>query len=188
MHIHRAMRIVMRSQQKFKTLALAIATATLCSCAANSDRYPSLSLREFERVEGTFTAATPSSESIRPTPAPIEQVEQVAQALADAIANHDAFMDETKSAYTAVAAAEGQSLGSDDWSIALVTLAGLDSRRNATAITLADLDDLYASATLSFTERDEVGEARKQIVEMIVAEDRILNELSRNLEPVPAPE
>jgi hypothetical protein len=55
--------------------------------------------------------------------------------------------------------------------------ADLDSRHGATAILLSDLDQMYTSATLSFTEREQIDQARNSVSALVAAEDTILDEL-----------
>ena len=49
----------------FNTAALLVAPALLAGCAADTDRYPSLAIRDVERVSGTFEVAEGD-----PAPAP----------------------------------------------------------------------------------------------------------------------
>lgn len=158
-------------------ILLAALSAVTTACASDSDRYPSLSLRDFERVQGEFTVAEGSSASLRPEPLGIEKVSQVSESLAKANARHEAFIEQVEAARPTVIAAAGSTPEDSRWSLALVEIAELDTRRGATASLLADLDLLYADASLEFQERIAIAQARADIDALVQVERKAIDEL-----------
>ena len=110
-----------------KHLVFPFAALLVAGCAASSDRYPSLAVRDVERAEGTFD----------PVPGPQLDVPEVevdvgpdlgaglTSLVADAQAAHTAFTDAVPAAERSVRAASGSSIGSDSWAAAQVALAAI---------------------------------------------------------------
>lgn len=165
-----------------RTIVASVASATsilVAGCAASSDRYPSLAIREAERVEGSFqVSATPLP---GPTPVSETTLSRVQQLVGDARAAHEQFLTSASSAERSVRSAIGSDATSNAWASAQVDLADLDSHRSIAAIALGDLDLLYVDSTISFSERDEIDAARKTVVGMISEEDAILARLRGDL-------
>jgi hypothetical protein len=155
----------------------AIACVFTSACAGGSDRYPSLNIRDFERVQGQFAVAAPAREVLLPSPAPVEQVSQLQEAVDQAQQRHSEFVMTAESVRGLIAAAGGTGPDNNGWSLAQSAYADLDSRRGATAILLSELDQMYTSATLSFTEREQIDQARNRVSALVAAEDALLDEL-----------
>lgn len=151
----------------------------LAACASNNTDYPSLAIRDAERVEGTFEAASPAA---LPQPDPVAEgtLGQLAQLREAARNAHNAFTSAVPEARRLVAAARGAGTSSDRWAAAQVALADLDSSRSQATIALGDLDLLFVDATLDYTQRDEIAATRDEVAGLIARQDRILAEL-RNL-------
>ncbi len=81
-----------------------------------------------------------------------------------------------------IQAAAGTGPEDNVWSEAQVALAELDSKRGTTAIALGDLDQLYSNATLDFTERDGIADARDKVAMLIAMEDQALERLRSQLD------
>jgi len=174
---HAMRRGPMKHKPSFAVLPLLAAIGLLGACAGGSDRYPSLSLRDFERVQGSYAAPDSAAAVLRPAPLGVTQVEEIGKALEEASARHTRFLAHAETARPIVADAAGTGPEDKRWGLAQVEIAELDSRRAGTAALLADLDQLYADTSLSFTERDQVAQANAQLEGIVAAEDRVIGEL-----------
>ena len=154
-----------------------IAVAMLGGCAANSDRYPSLAIRDFERVQGSFEVAGEAEAFDPPAPANPSAVAQAADLVAVARLAHQEFIDLVPSATEKLLIAE--SLGPEDyeWTEGQLTLAKLDIQRGKVAILLGDLDLMFANASLSYEELGQIEEARDIVRQLVAQEDEILSSL-----------
>jgi len=157
-------------------LAALLTTATLLSaCAASGDQYPTLEIREAERVSGTFEVAPP----VAPASLGSDIAASLPQVEAAARAAHAKFLSAVPNTQRLIEAARGTSAESNDWAAAEIALADLLSLRGETAVSLAELDLKYADATLRFEQRDAVGNAVRVVARLIAEEDRILAEIDR---------
>ena len=162
-----------------KHLVFPFAALLVAGCAASSDRYPSLAVRDVERAEGTFD----------PVPGPQLDVPEVevdvgpdlgaglTSLVADAQAAHTAFTDAVPAAERSVRAASGSSIGSDNWAAAQVALADLDSARSIAATALGDLDILYTAATVQAQDSAAIAAARETVIALVREEDDVLARL-----------
>jgi hypothetical protein len=100
----------------------------LAACATAEEEYPSLAIRDAERVSGRFepVAATPYV----PPPTPAAVLGLLDQLAADAASAHRSFVAEAPAASRIIQAAGGAEFGSDAWAAASVALAGLESSRS----------------------------------------------------------
>lgn len=128
-------------------LALLPALIAITGCAAPDGAYPSLALRESERVGGTL-AVPPQAPDAAPaiTPATLADSERL---LAEAQAAHAAFLKTAPAARDAVRAAQGSARDSDRWARAQVAIADLEASRAQVMIALADLDRLTVDAAVA---------------------------------------
>ena len=150
----------------------------LGGCAGSSDRYPSLSVRDFERTPD----ATVEQTSLTPQPASEETGRLVAGALAAAEDAHQAFIAASTETDRIVGAAAGLGVEDNAWSAAQIALAELDSMRGTTAVALGDLDQLFSNATLDFVDRDGIAEVRDKVAGLIAQEDQTLERLRNQLD------
>lgn len=125
-------------------LALVPAALALGGCASSSGDFPSLAIRDAERVSGTIAA--PATPATPPPPAPAAT--ELAGLLAAIREGHDRFTAQAPAAGRAVSAARGAGVGTDAWSLAQVAVANLEAQRSQVMIALADLDRIYASAAI----------------------------------------
>lgn len=167
---------------RLRQLPFVLAPFMLFACQSAGADYPSLAIRDAERVQGTFEVA--GSNEAAPQPEPLQQgtLDRLGLLVEQARRAHTQFMEAAPGARSTVSAARGSSVESDSWAAAQVALADLESTRSSAAIALGDLDLLFADATLSFTERDAIGEARETVVALIAIEDRTLAELRGGLD------
>lgn len=144
---------------------IALACAFTAACASGPDAYPSLAIRDAERVSGTLQPAEPYV----PTPvAPV--VLENAQALVEqAQGANESFRSQLGSARSAAQAARGAGFGSEPWAVASVAIAGLETERSRAMIALADLDRLTVAAATEGGALDELAAAQAR-VDAIVAQ------------------
>ncbi|MGB3807138.1 MAG: hypothetical protein WA936_08060 [Erythrobacter sp.] len=149
-------------------LALLAAAATLSGCAGDSDRYPSLAIRDAERDTG----------EIAPVPQPeVEPVVSTA-ALAEIVARAEGFNSRFESARPAVLRlarnASGAGPESEARARALVAIADLTSLHGRTSLALADIDRLEAEARTRFAPIEPIEEAQALVAQWVAAQDEAL--------------
>ncbi len=161
----------------FPLLALACALP-LAACAA-PEGYPSLAVRDSERVSGSFDA--PSSPAFIPTataPATIAELGELAEMAREA---HASFLAQAGEARRPVANAAGAARGSLEWSAAQVAIARLESTRSNALVALADIDRLYVAAALEGGELERLAAARDEVAALVEQEERLLTEMLATL-------
>lgn len=159
-----------------------LAALVLAGCTSGSHTYPSLAIRDAERVSGTFEVAPGGGDPITPAPTSANVLESLPGHLAQSQSAHDGFLGMSAEAERLVLAAQGTDTDSNDWAAAQIALAQLESQRSQSAIALATLDLLYADASLGFTERKEIEAVRSQVLDLVKQEDEVLARL-RNAMP-----
>ncbi len=168
-----------RETLRTRLIASAVSTFLLGGCASSGDRYPSLEIRDVERVSGQFAS---TAGAVQP-PGPISQdtVRRLADITASARESHSAFNRAAPGARRIVNSAASAAVTSDRWASAQVALGDLDSKRSLTAVSLGDLDILFANAAIDLAARPEISEARAEVARMVADEDVILAELRQRL-------
>jgi len=151
----------------------------LAACATPAGKYPSLDLREAERVSGALEPAEPAPYVPPPTPAAV--LGRLEQLTADAASAHHAFLAEAPQVRSKVAAASGADAGSESWAQAQVALAGLEAARSKAMIALADLDRLYVDAALDAAALDRIGPARDRVAAQVAEQNGTIDTLLRSL-------
>ena len=167
-------------------MAIGLTAILLTACAGQSDSYPSLAIRDVERVEGgrvegSFQPETAALEPIAESPPSADLVERLAQLQNTAASAHRSFMAEAPEATRLVNAAAGTDVTSDRWAGAQVALASLDSARSQAAVPLGDLDLLHADAAIAFEQRQAIQAARMAVIGLIAEEDAILSDLRNKI-------
>ncbi len=151
----------------------------LAACATPAEEYPSLAIRDAERVSGTFEPAPPTPYVPPATPAAV--VDRLAQLAADAASAHRAFLAEAPAARSVIAAAGGAEFGSDGWARASVALAGLEGTRSRAMIALADLDRLMVDAAVEGGELERIVAVRNTVTAQVDEQNATIEGLSRIL-------
>lgn len=159
------------------SLAIALSAILLSGCAAPRADYPTLAIRDAERVEGSFSADTPVPNPPAEIPLNLEMTERLILLQASAALAHRTFLNAVPSAGQLVDAASGAGAESNRWASAQIALADLDSARSQTAIPLADLDMLHADAALTLEQRRDIINARNAVTGMIAEQDAVLSTL-----------
>jgi hypothetical protein len=168
-----------------RTLAVVFAVASLSGCAGGGSRYPDLNLRNFERVQGTFTSAAAPTQATAPASLGAKEMAEVENALLAAGDQHARFLSEANRARPLIASASGTGIEDNRWPIAQIAIGSLESHNGQTVSLLADLDSLYADASLSFAERTQIDLARQQVSDYHTVERQLITELITLLDSTP---
>jgi hypothetical protein len=152
-------------------LALVPLLLALPACGAVRDSYPSLAMRPFE-LAGAPAPVQPAA-PISPATPPARRAElRTAAATAEA-----AFARAEPAAARLARAAAGQPFESQARASALVALADLDSKRAATAGTLATLDSLAAEAATALSPDPGVVAAQNEVAATLARQDAAISRL-----------
>lgn len=137
----------------------------LSACATAGEEYPSLAMRDAERVTGTVEPVAPTPYVPPPTPAAV--LDRLDRLAADAASAHQAFLAEAPAARRAVTAARGAEFGSDGWARASVAVAALEGVRSRAMIALADLDRLMVDAAVVGGELERIVAVRNAVTTQV---------------------
>lgn len=143
----------------------------LGACAGDPDRYPSLAVRDAERITGTFNPAE------RPAPepvAPVTDASTLASLVAQANAAHKRFLDSAPGTTRLVEATQRLGPESNEWARAQIALADLQSHRSDAAIALGNIDLLAAEAATTFAPTEEIAAAQAQVSAWVDELDKVL--------------
>jgi hypothetical protein len=163
------------------TLACALAALLVAGCAADTTNYPSLAKRPAERIAGSSEVVPAPPPPPPPAPPSPELSARLAQLTAQAQEAHRSFVAQRDETARRVAAAQGSSVASENWSVAAVALAELESARSKAMIALADLDALYAAERIEGGAAAAIGAAREQVIALVGEEDAVLADLQGRL-------
>lgn len=169
----------MGRSMSLRKLAPPLLALALCACASTSDRYPSLAIRDAERVQGAFEPDTAEAPEVVPSPPSADLLGRLSQLRQAASGAHREFVSAVPAAQRLAAAAGG--IGSDSWASAQVALSSLDGARSKAAVPLGDLDVLFIDATIAADQRQAIGEARDEVLRLIAEEDAVLARLRQRL-------
>lgn len=164
-------------------LAALVGSTLVTGACADRDRFPSLARRPAERAYGTaMPSPGPTPDAQAALPADATLVAQVAALTRQARKADAKFLARRPAAERAVAAARGAPVGSDNWSIAQVALAELDSARSEGMVAMADLDRLLviaaqAAADGARGDLDAVAPAHAEVDGLMNTEMATLNTL-----------
>jgi hypothetical protein len=157
---------------------LAALGCSLGACAA-SEHYPSLAIRDVERVSGTMEPAEP--EPYVPPPTPPAVLDRLDRLAADAADAHESFLAQVPQARSAVASGRGSGPGDDSWARAHLALADLEGSRSPATIALADLDRLHLEASLEGGSLDRIDAVRAQVAQQVGEQDLTIASLQADL-------
>ena len=160
-------------------LPVTIAAWLLAGCAsAPEGAYPSLAIRDVERVTGRLQS--PEPRYVPPAP-PATALGQLDALRARAVAAHARFMEQAPDLRGTVSAASGAAVGSESWARALVALAELEAIRSEAMIALADLDRIYVGAATQGQALDEVAATRDEVIALVADQDSLIADLARSV-------
>jgi hypothetical protein len=151
----------------------------LAACTTPAEEYPSLALRDAERVSGTLEPVAPTPYVPPATPAAV--LGRLDQLAAESASAHRAFIAEMPGARSVVAAARGAEFGSDGWARASVAVAGLEGARSRAMIALADLDRLMVDAAVQGGELDRIVAVRNTVTAQVDEQNATIEGLLRDL-------
>ena len=161
--------------------ALGIAAIlTLSACAGSPDRYPSLAIRDVERIYGSAQPVEPPA-----PPAPAQPSAELAQRLAqlqsEAANAHQAFLSALPRTRSLVNAARGSAVASDPWIAAQTGVSSLEANRNRVMLAMADLDKLLLQAEIEGGAREAIARTQEAVNGMVQEEDSVLQQLLGSL-------
>ena len=157
----------------FKRLLATLACACTAACASAPGDYPSLAIRDAERVTGTLQPAEPY---VPPPPSPAV-LANAAGLVEQAGAAHESYRGKLGGARAAVQTARGAGFGSEPWAVASVAIAWLETERSRAMIALADLDRLTVAAATEGGALDELAAAQARVDAMVAEETVGIDEL-----------
>ncbi len=158
-------------------LPVLTALAALAGCQGASDRYPSLAIRDAERVAMTNPDALDIEPPAPVTPLSAEMLSRAKGFGAQVRAAHTRFQRVAESARRPIARARGSAPGSDAWAAGQVARAGLNSARSETAFAFADLEALTIEARTELVELDALNAIHEEAEGLVREEDRIIARL-----------
>jgi hypothetical protein len=160
-----------------KRLLATLACACTAACASGPGDYPSLAIRDAERVTGTLQPAEPYV----PTPAAPAVLANAASLVQQAAAAHESYRGKLAGARSAVQAARNAGFGSELWAVASVAIAGLETERSRAMIALADLDRLAVAAATEGGALGELAAAQARVDAMVAEETETIDGLLAQL-------
>lgn len=160
-------------------LPLCAAVFLLAGCAKDQTSYPSLAIRDAERVGGTFQPVEP--EPFVPAPQNPQALQQIDSLMASAREAHGRFTAATERVQRQVRSASGSARESEAWILAQVAIADLESIRSEAMISLADLDRIHTDAKTEERETAEAAAAQAEVQQLVSAEDEVITSLLRAL-------
>ena len=143
--------------------------------------YPSLAIRDVERVQGSAMPPAPAPDSSPRSLPPLsaDAQERLVQLRQQAEVSHQHFLNLMPVAQARVNAARDAAIGSEAWALATVSLAELDTSRNPGALALADLDSLYVQAEMEAADLSAIAAARDAVLALTKAQDAEMARLSQ---------
>jgi hypothetical protein len=156
----------------------------LGACAASGD-YPSLAIRDVERVAGSASPATGSAEVIPTLPPPSADLTTRLAGLVDTARQaHARFEAKRAPAERAVAAAGAPR--SDGWTAGQVALSDLQTARSGALVALAELDQLYVDERAAHPEQVSptaatIATARDQVDGWVAEQTAVVSRLDARL-------
>ncbi|OCC24968.1 hypothetical protein MB02_05875 [Croceicoccus estronivorus] len=161
--------------------ALGIAlTFALSACASAPDGYPSLAIRDIERVYGSAEPVAP------PPPPPViepstELAERLVQLQDQASQAHQAFLSAMPRASQLVAAARQSEIADDPWVAAQSGLSHLEASRNRAMLVMADLDRMLVAVEMDGGAREAIAQAQANVDALVNEENTLLEGLIAQL-------
>lgn len=156
-------------------IPLGAAVFLLAGCAKDQDKYPSLSIRDAERVGGTFQPVEP--EPFVPAPQTTQALQQIDSLQASAQEVHGRFTAAAERTRVQVRSASGAGRDSEAWLAAQVAIANLESIRSEAMIPLATLDRILTDAQTAEQSTTEAEAARNEVEALVNAEDAAITAL-----------
>jgi hypothetical protein len=157
--------------------ALIMPGLALSACAGSGDRYPSLAVRDAERVAGQYI---PGNSGLDPATSPAVAVvssQDLAQLVQAARNAHQKFLEARPRTRELARNGRAKGIDSDARARALIALADLSSLRSNTAIVLADIDLLEAQAATTLAPTQKIIAAQMTVAQLINEQTAMLDQL-----------
>lgn len=151
--------------------------AGLSACATPADQYPSLAIRDVERVVGTADPVV-APPYVPPAPA-AATLDRLTQLQSAATAAHAAFIAQEARDRGVIARLSGAATGSDGWAVGLAALAELQGARSRTMVALADLDRIHVDAAVAGEDLSRVAAVRDAVAALVAQEDAMIDRAAR---------
>lgn len=148
-------------------------TLFLSGCAASSEKYPSLAIRDFERA--AENSVINESGSAPMLSAKLSAALQDARELA-ASRNAD-FNGALAGVRSKIAATRGSGPNSNAWGEAQIALADLSRHRSQTAVALGNIDMIVAEASADLVDVGHEQAIQSEVAAMLAQQDRALAQL-----------
>ncbi|WP_338467833.1 hypothetical protein RXV95_04585 [Novosphingobium sp. ZN18A2] len=133
-----------------RILPVLVPLVLLSACAGAQGGYPSLATRPAERAYAAALPVAPEpAATATPVPPDATLLRKLALLRGNAAEAHQRFLDRKAAADRFTASGRGAGTGTEAWSVALLSLASLESARNDTSVILADLDAMMLAANLA---------------------------------------
>ena len=155
-----------------RILPLFIATA-LAACASAPGAYPSLAVRDAERLTGTLQPPAPYV-APPPTPETMADVETLVEQAHDAFESYRGKLDSVRAA---ALAARGAEVGSEQWARVNLAMAELETERSRTMVPLSEIDQLYVTAATEGGALQNLADAQGLVGEMVDFETAKIDEI-----------
>ncbi len=162
-----------------RTCAIILPAVLLLQACSTRDGYPSLAIRDSERV--SMSMATPDGGGFTPAPMPPATIENLDQLVASARAANERFLAATGEVEASVGRAAGAVVGSEEWAVAQVEIAGLESLRSDTMLALAGIDQVFVGSVIDGEEFEAAERARDGVSRLVAEQDRIIAALLATL-------
>lgn len=156
----------------------------LAGCAGSAE-YPSLAIRDVERVQGSASPAPDAADAIPALPpASADLTTRLAGLVETARQSHTRFQSRQAATERAVAAAGATA--SESWSSAQVALSDLQTSRSGALTALAELDQLYVDERAAHPEQVSpaaatIATARDQVNGWVSAETSVISRLEARI-------
>ena len=154
-------------------LPAAAAALLLTGCARDADLYPSLSIRDADRVTGVFDPVEPEP-YVAPKPGP-QTLGRLGKLRADAETAHVRF--QAAAGRARAVSGRNAAVGSEAWSLAQLAFAELASAKSEIMLPLAELDILYVEAMTEQQDTSEIEAARNAVEKLAQSEDAVIASL-----------
>lgn len=172
----------MAKRNRSIALVAILMPALLVGGCADRGQFPSLARRP---AEDAYGAARPQQPAPAPSAAPsvTEGLPTRLAALRTTAGDaHAKFLARQDAATSAANAARGASRGSENWSVASVAVAGLESARAQASVPLAELDRLETEASNRAIDGDDadlkaVRDARIEVEALVDTETKVIDSL-----------
>ena len=162
---------------QFSFALLGMTGLLLSACAASDGRYPSLAVRDAERVSGELTPSPATQPPVEPVASP----QDVADLVSAAYGAQQQFEEARPGAERLARSARGAGAESDTRARALVAVAELTSLRGETALVLARLDALKVEALTTFAPAEAITSGQTSTANLLRQQDEVLDSLSEML-------